>query len=94
MHIIEKLQQQLIDHNNVNNYIRNHLAMSDTNVFCVWNYSYSPSHLVYSYYVGRIPVYVITDTELIKQILVKQFDHFIDRFPVSESVLTVVIIEA
>ena len=60
-------------------------AKIDTNVLCVQNYSYFPSHMVYSCYVGRIPTYVIADTELVKQILIKQFDNFTDRLPVSES---------
>lgn len=33
---------------------------------------------------GRLPVYVIVDTEMVKQITVKKFDHFVDRFPVSD----------
>ena len=57
----------------------------DTNVLCVWNYNYFPSHLVYSFYVGCIPNYLISDTELLKQILIKQFDNFTDRLPVSKS---------
>ena len=44
-----------------------------------------PFSLLYSLYVGRIPLYMITDIELVKQILVKQFDHFTDRLPVSET---------
>ena len=39
------------------------------------------------YYLGSIPVYVVTDSDMLKQILVKQFDNFTDRFPVSKSSL-------
>ena len=35
-----------------------------------------------SYYLGNRPVYLIADSELLKEVLVKQFDHFTDRFPV------------
>ena len=46
-------------------------------LFCVF---------LFSYYIGRIPVFLVTDSEMLKQILVKQFDNFTDRFSVSDKV--------
>lgn len=38
----------------------------------------------YRYYIGCSPVYVITDLDMAKSILVKQFNNFTDRLSVSE----------
>ena len=37
------------------------------------------------FYIGAAPTYLISDPEMLKQIMVKEFSHFIDRVPVSES---------
>lgn len=41
---------------------------------------YTDAHAyICSYYLGATPVFVITDPELAKSVLVKQFDHFTER---------------
>ncbi len=42
-------------------------------------YSKAEGHKVFGTYVLTIPVYNIRDPELIRRILVKDFDHFVDR---------------
>jgi hypothetical protein len=42
-------------------------------------YKKAAGHNVYGSYIMALPVYNIADPELIRRVLVKDFDHFVDR---------------
>ena len=39
----------------------------------------APYYCVHSHYRGANPVYVVTDLDILKQVMVKEFSHFVDR---------------
>ena len=50
-----------------------------TNDMILDMYKKANGHKVYGLYLLGIPVYSIADPDLVRRILVKDFDHFVDR---------------